>query len=606
MRSLALAIFNATPFHALRSPIVAREIAVAGRRWTTYAMRSLFVFGVLAIVVLAFVSVFFDGGHRNTTEQLDQITALAPQLVTAMSWVMFVALMFLAPVLTCGAICEEKLGRTLPALLTTPLTSTQIVFGKLAARFVQLVLLVLCGVPVLLLLRVYGGYSMGMVLKGTCITLSAAFLASSVALMYSIWHKRAWTALIYALLTMVVAFAAPLAYIGAYMAGVLGQSKILTELMQYLPYASPPFMLAVVTAPEAGAAPPLNLLSVHGWLWCSLFTIAVGWGVGLFSSLVLRRVMLAEARGWSAGSSGFVPGAGVRGRGRRKARRSSRQRTSSRTVCKRIEAPVFWRDRKLPMVKSRAGKALLALLVLTVGGLFYYYGEYDEMEFHLVLTNLVLVVLLATAATVTTNTITAEREARSLDVLLTTPMSVHSIIGQKFMGNMVRLLPGPLFLVGHYLVFGIRGDTELWQVGHVFAVTIGYTSLLVGSGLLVGTMFKRPITAMATNMGLALALWIGLPIAMAITNELLRTGDNFLPGTVALSVNPVYLIATGIMHAFDRTAGNEVEFGMRWDTIQATTYHVIVYASSFVALLAGLLLTRMAGWWLRRSYRRCE
>ncbi len=55
------------------------------------------------------------------------------------------------------SIAGEKDRRTLDFLLGTPLSSAEIVLGKLAACFVQFAMYVAAGVPVMVLLRVLGG-----------------------------------------------------------------------------------------------------------------------------------------------------------------------------------------------------------------------------------------------------------------------------------------------------------------------------------------------------------------------------------------------------------------------------------------------------------------
>src|SRR5438876_4024584 len=78
--------------------------------------------------------------------------------------VQMAAVLLLTPVYTAGAIAEERQRGTLDSLLTTYLTPTQIVLGKLGARLAQLFGVLLTGLPVLALLPLWGGVDPRMVL----------------------------------------------------------------------------------------------------------------------------------------------------------------------------------------------------------------------------------------------------------------------------------------------------------------------------------------------------------------------------------------------------------------------------------------------------------
>ncbi len=605
MKSLLHLLYLATPVHALASPVFSREMAVTGRRWTTYGMRSLFVLGVLGIVSIAFIGNTMSSYATTQTEAIDRAATFAPQVAVAIVWVIFVSMIFLGPLLSAGVICDEKTARTLPSLLSTPLTTTQIVFGKIASRFAHLCLLVLSVVPILLFVRVYGGYSIGMVLKGVTVALSCAFLGLSVGLMFSVWHKRSWSVMIYAILFMGGYMLIPMVLFGVAMSGWNTTTQDFERLIEFVLNVSPPVVLIFITSEAdafmTGSAQDMR----YAWLWCSLFTLGVGWLIGLYSSVVLRRVMLAESHGWQAGTGGFIPGAGIRGRGKRKAKATRTERTSSRVVGGKLDLPVFWRDRRVTVVKSRAMRALIVLLSAGLLSLFYIQGDYREVDTHMMIMMIVLTLVLATAATVTTNAITSEREARSLDVLLTTPMTVRSIVFQKYWGNLVRLMIAPLFLLVHFLVFGLLGIIDLWFSAHVFMVTVGYASLLVGSGLLCGALLKRSATASIANMSFALSIWMGLPIMFGIMMGILGAYDGSFLQTVAITINPFYLLFVGLDAAMSFSS-QTLEYGSGSNPISRTLFHAIVAASSGIAMLTGLAFAGLAALTLRLSYRRME
>src|SRR5262249_27857013 len=88
--------------------------------------------------------------------------------------------LLLTPALLAGAVAEERQRRTLDLLLSSDLSATAIVLGKLAARALPLLALLLTGLPVLALAQLWGGAEPRLVLASLAV--SAVTLASLGAL----------------------------------------------------------------------------------------------------------------------------------------------------------------------------------------------------------------------------------------------------------------------------------------------------------------------------------------------------------------------------------------------------------------------------------------
>jgi ABC-type transport system involved in multi-copper enzyme maturation permease subunit len=122
----------------------------------------------------------------------------------------------LTPAYTAGAIAEEKERRTLDFLLVTELSNREIVFGALASRIGNLVLLVLTGLPVLSLMQFLGGVDPNLVLAGFAATLLTMFSLGGVCMLVSVYSRRALgafvgsylIAVIYFIITAIILFAA--------------------------------------------------------------------------------------------------------------------------------------------------------------------------------------------------------------------------------------------------------------------------------------------------------------------------------------------------------------------------------------------------------------
>ena len=80
------------------------------------------------------------------------------EIFTTFAVVQGVVVVLLTPALVGGAIADERRRKTLDYLLTSELsTSVEIVLGKLAARLLQVLVLVALGLPVVSLIGLFGG-----------------------------------------------------------------------------------------------------------------------------------------------------------------------------------------------------------------------------------------------------------------------------------------------------------------------------------------------------------------------------------------------------------------------------------------------------------------
>ncbi len=97
---------------------------------------------------------------------------------------------FLAPSSTAGAISLEREKQTLDLLVTTPITTVAIVFGKLLSTLVYVFLLIAASIPLMAMVFVYGGVSPEDVLKGYIVLIATAIGLGSFGLLCSSLVKR--------------------------------------------------------------------------------------------------------------------------------------------------------------------------------------------------------------------------------------------------------------------------------------------------------------------------------------------------------------------------------------------------------------------------------
>ena len=122
-------------------PIVERELRVVARQPRTALKRTLTVGGAL----LMFLFCFLAFGQRVTTSQLGR------DLTMALSWLGFFYCLLAGPLVTVDCLAREQREGTLGLLFLTDLRGYDIVFGKMAAASLQMLLGLAAALPVVAL-----------------------------------------------------------------------------------------------------------------------------------------------------------------------------------------------------------------------------------------------------------------------------------------------------------------------------------------------------------------------------------------------------------------------------------------------------------------------
>src|SRR5262249_11248909 len=95
-----------------------------------------------------------------------------------------------APAATAGAICQDKARGSLALLFATDLSDAEIVLGKLAARLVPVLGMILCVAPVLSIATLFGGIEPSGIVGVLLVLISCASFGCSLALTLSVWGKK--------------------------------------------------------------------------------------------------------------------------------------------------------------------------------------------------------------------------------------------------------------------------------------------------------------------------------------------------------------------------------------------------------------------------------
>jgi ABC-type transport system involved in multi-copper enzyme maturation permease subunit len=131
----------------------------------------------LLLVLLGWVYLIWQMENPYGTDPR-QMAKFAAWFFYMFMFVQLVVAAVLTPAFTAGAIAEEKDRRTLEFMLATDLRNREIVFSKLASRLATLTLLLLTGLPVLSMMQFLGGVDPNLTLAGFAATgLTMASLA---------------------------------------------------------------------------------------------------------------------------------------------------------------------------------------------------------------------------------------------------------------------------------------------------------------------------------------------------------------------------------------------------------------------------------------------
>src|SRR3954447_12433105 len=95
------------------------------------------------------------------------------------------------PVLTAQAIGSERLAKTLPVLLMTPINAWQVVGGKLFSRVLAALTLIGLSLPVLALVRLLGGVELAQMYIVLAMAVVVLLATAAIGLFYSLLLNRA-------------------------------------------------------------------------------------------------------------------------------------------------------------------------------------------------------------------------------------------------------------------------------------------------------------------------------------------------------------------------------------------------------------------------------
>lgn len=359
------------------------------------------------------------------------------------------------------------------------------------------------------------------VVAALCVTVTAAVFAGSVSMFFSIANRRAYVAILKAIFTLLALF-----LVVPYVTGELWRPRP-QWLSMVLAYGNPwdamrsVFMNFLSPFPAAAAG--------FSWQVHCLVMLGASGAVLAVCTAVVRKVGMRQA----------ISEAGLFVRRRPKAAVAGGEQGGAGRIRRVRGSPIVWRELRTPMFRSRLRGIVGAAIV--IGGLCATYwackDSLDAGVAHVAYAFIFIGIGALATAVLAATSITSEKEARTLPILLGTPVSDMHLIAGKAVGVFRRCVPVWLLLGGHMLLFMVLGYVHPIVLVHLAMLVVWLVLFLTGTGMYFSARLRRTTAAVMANLGLALVLWAVLPILLGLTMALSRGEPDYI--SIVFCANPV-------------------------------------------------------------------
>jgi len=521
----------------MTGPIFDKELRVSSRRRRNYWLRFAYLAVLTIFVVMVWLSAVEMQGTFNVAYRISRMSMAGIQITGAIVGFQFAAIQLIAVIMLSTSISDEIYNRTLGLLMTTPINSFQIVMGKLFSKLLQLVLLLAISLPLLAIVRVFGGVPWGFVISSLCITLTAVIFAGSLSLYFSIGGRRAYAVILKTLFTLGVLYL----FIPA-MGGLLlrpwlsggispGWEKIASAALTLPnPLVTMQFNTMMMLSPRGAGGVPFCSWPLHCAFMLGASAVLLAW-----SMKVVRKVALRQATGQ------LDPTAKRRRKQRKLAPGAAEPQETSGRIRAVTGSPVVWKELRTPLIQGGKIKSIIGLIMTIIALLITYAVSIeeeilDEDTTHIVYILVFVVMGLITNSVLSATTITSEKEARSWPILLATSLDDWQILMGKAVGVFRRCLPIWLFLACHLVLFVSVRYIHPIAIVHLAMLVAWIVVFLSGSGLYFSALLKHTTSAVVANFALALVLWAVIPMLLGLASEITHDSD---VGEAYVSTNPI-------------------------------------------------------------------
>lgn len=477
------------------SPVFGKEMVTLARKRGQFAARA----AVLGILLLATTVSWLSVRSQARYSGFADTAYIGKQLCATFAVSLLIAVALVAPALTAPVIAGEKQRDTLGLLLLSNLNARNILVDKLLSRLALVALLVLSGTPLFLTLLAFGGVAPKDVAAVLLAVLGTLLFSSGIGLLFSTLMNRLHTALLGAYIALL-----------AYVMGVF-----LAAQLHAWPHRLEELLLPVSILDGA-------VDRAAGFLALS---------IGVFGASLCVCVRL-------------LPRAAERGRGhpvKRLFRRLNAFFTRinfTRVVIldesrAPMKNPLLWKESHKHFFRSttfiaRCSAWLLALAmlgaVLTLADFDRPVGSDPVADSALVVGALVLGLVVLTASA---TTLAAEKEEKSFQLLLASPLTARAIVLGKFAGVMKLTVPLLAWCLPWLILIWAAGGPDTWlyrgEAAWLFGARlalafIAFVPMIATIGLYAGVQRRRSAGALLQAFAVFLG-WSLIPAAFVIADS---------------------------------------------------------------------------------------
>ena len=492
----------------LPGPIFSVELLTSARRTRYFAIRMLYAGLLLIVLVSTYQTNLWQRSALGNTGTIANFTA---QFFETFTLLQILAVVLVGPALVAGTISAERERRTIEYLFVTTLSNREIVVGKLAARLVHIVYLLLAGVPVLALAMLMGGIAPESLALCSLSIASTMLTVATLSIAISVGTPREWSAVVRTYLVLFLLLAGPpiafAATQGTAAAAWLG--PILDQLL-----APNPFWAYGEISSASGPTGPINPWTVVALLVRNQLIVSAA--ALLLATLSVRRVHLrqsgvAQKRRWR-----FQLFRGAIG-----------------------NRPMLWKEIFAEPASARLGLLGYGVLVIAtlalIGSTIYafretishpYHGQFGEeyLGYAMSLGTLVSCGGLLLLASRAAGSITSEKERQCWDSLLGTPLEPREIISAKILGSLWAVRGVLLMLTIVWLPAVILMPSFLVAVAFLLGTLLIVALFIASLGVWMSLRSKSSTRAMSMTLGTCIFLGGGylfcgsmccMPLAMA-------------------------------------------------------------------------------------------
>ncbi|MEL7472535.1 MAG: ABC transporter permease subunit, partial [Planctomycetota bacterium] len=579
------------PAHMLFGPVFQRDVRAGGRKLGLYLTRGGYTLALLAVSAVALIGAWGELDHQQGAAKLQGLQSIVPGITLTLLWFQFILIALAAPAATAPCICDERNKRTLPALLTTPLTPSHLIFANLSSRAVNILILTGVLAPVLLAMRVFGGVEAGIVLAALAITLSTALLGASLGLLASIDARRPAVASTMAHILLAAIFFGPIVVLAIIFSGNVAPPPWAMGLV-FL--ASGPLALGALSVElmdPGGAGLPISVQRI----WTTNVAINITLALIVCAAAILR----LRAR-LTAVAKGRTPKAWARMANKKRRKRRKKTKGSAATEPRSTQddeqeqladhirevsnRPILWRELRQPLFRSLVFRLLLYVglpLFLIWFGLI---ADIREEPRYFVPTVIAVFVFVFIGATASAQTITAEREGRTWEEILTTRLSAFEILVPKILAALRRQWPLAAFAILYLGLLGVgRGDLSPVASLAFLAIMGAALTFLATVGAAASLVCKKSSTAGMLSIAVPLAIWAGLPLMVGLLSAWFNDAADSI-GNVLFASHPLMMCISGVAGSMI-DEHDYMEFQLAGDDVGLAGYAILVAANVLFYLL---------------------